>query len=98
MIAVSAFMPENSVLLCNTGLSPPSRSKPGNRIVQTEAAGVSAVCPARRPAAGIAAGILCAGEPASAPGRNRTFIRRLTVVRSAVEPLEHTAEQGAFPL
>ena len=33
---------------------------------------------------------------ASAPGRNRTFTRRLTVVRSAVEPPEHTAERGAF--
>ena len=30
----------------------------------------------------------------SAPGRNRTFVRRLTAARSAIEPPEHTEQRG----
>ena len=29
-----------------------------------------------------------------APGRNRTFVRRLTAARSAIEPPEHTGQRG----
>ena len=49
----------------------------------------------------LAAGVLYSGTivPESAPGRNRTFVRRLTAARSAIEPPERKSrEESKMPL